>query len=284
MEDVFFDKFRVKELTYKEYRYWIVSVRPSQPTIGSLVISLKRHCAKMSDLYPEEATELSLVFSEVERALKNAFSFDKINYLCLMMVDNQLHFHVIPRYENVVNFAGDRYIDKAWPGPIDILSTIDEPNLEIKILEHLKAIESSRSKIIGYTTGVFDLFHIGHLNILSQAKAQCDYLIVGVTTDDLCFQQKNKNPVIEWKERMSIVQAIRYVDKVVPQESMDKFAAWEMHRFDRMFVGSDWKGTEKWNQIEKDFAVLGTEIIYFPYTDSTSSSMMREVLAKIIQK
>ena len=91
--------------------------------------------------------------------------------------------------------------------------------------------------IIGYTTGVFDLFHIGHLNILKRAKEQCDYLIVGVSTDELVEQYKHKTPVIPYEERVEIIKSIRYVDEVVPQLNRDKYEAWEKYHFDRMFVG-----------------------------------------------
>jgi|SRR5690554_510279 len=137
------------------------------------------------------------------------------------------------------------------------------------------------SKIIGYTTGVYDLFHIGHLNVLRRAKEQCDFLIVGVTTDELSESKKGKKPVIPYEERSEIVEALRFVDMVVPQENYNKEEAWEKHKFHKMFVGDDWKGSEKWNQIEKDFAKLGVEIVYFPYTTHTSSTFMRSVLEKI---
>ena len=137
--------------------------------------------------------------------------------------------------------------------------------------------------IIGYTTGVFDLFHIGHLNILRRAKEQCDYLIVGVTVDEL-VSYKGKKAFIPYEERAAIVEAIRYVDKVVPQTSMDKMAAWEKYRFDRMFVGDDWKGTDTWNRLEEEFAEVGVEIVYFPYTKQTSSSELRAALNKLNQQ
>ena len=98
-------------------------------------------------------------------------------------------------------------------------------------------------KIIGYTTGVYDMFHIGHLNIIHRAKEQCDYLIVGVSTDELVQKEKNKTPVIPYEERAAIVAALRDVDEVVPQEDKNKLGAWEKYHFDKMFVGSDWKGT-----------------------------------------
>lgn len=134
--------------------------------------------------------------------------------------------------------------------------------------------------IIGYTTGVFDLFHIGHLNLLRKAKAQCDHLIVGVSTDDLVMY-KHKHAVIPFEERMEIVKAIRYVDEVVPQVNMDKMAAWEKLHFNVMFVGDDWKGTSKWDAYEKQFAEVGVKIVYFPYTKGTSSTLINDVLLKL---
>lgn len=140
------------------------------------------------------------------------------------------------------------------------------------------------SKKIGYTTGVFDLFHIGHLNILKNAKSKCDHLIVGVSTDEVVQEYKDKKPIIPFEERIEIVKAIKYVDEVVPQESMDKFKAWENLHFDVLFHGDDWKGTEMWNKLEKEFAEVGVEIVYFPYTKQTSSSQLREALANSNKK
>jgi glycerol-3-phosphate cytidylyltransferase len=136
-------------------------------------------------------------------------------------------------------------------------------------------------KIIGYTTGVFDLFHIGHLNILKNAKSQCDYLIVGVTSDELSIINKGKNPIIPFKERMEIIKSIKYVDEVVPQESMDKYSAWKNLKFNKMFVGSDWKGTDKWKMLENQFREVNVEIIYFPYTEGTSSTIIRKIIEKL---
>jgi len=133
---------------------------------------------------------------------------------------------------------------------------------------------------IGYTTGVYDMFHIGHLNILKRAKEQCEFLIVGVTSDEL-VSYKNKKAVIPHEERMAILESIKYVDKVVPQLNMNKMAAWEELNFDVMFVGSDWQGTDKWNEFEKQFSVVGVDIVYFPYTKKTSSTILRETLSKI---
>jgi len=138
-----------------------------------------------------------------------------------------------------------------------------------------------KKKIVGYTTGVFDMFHVGHLNILRRAKEQCDYLIVGVTTDELCESYKHKAPIIPYEERKAIVESIRYVDEVVPQTDRDKFGAWERLHFNRMFVGDDWKGSILFSEVEKLFRNVGVEIVYFPYTKGTSSSILRE---KILQE
>lgn len=134
--------------------------------------------------------------------------------------------------------------------------------------------------IIGYTTGVFDLFHIGHLNLLRKAKEQCDHLIVGVSVDDLVLY-KHKRAVIPFEERIEIVRQIKYVDEAVPQYNMDKMEAWRKYHFNRMFVGDDWKGTEKWNRIEAEMKSVGVELIYFPYTKGTSSTLINQVLIKL---
>lgn len=128
--------------------------------------------------------------------------------------------------------------------------------------------------IRGYATGVFDMFHVGHLNLLRRARAECDHLVVGVTTDEVVRQRKRKSPVIPFHERVEIVSAIRYVDEVVAQEDMDKFRAWERLRFQRVFVGNDWKGTPAWQEYERQFTSVGVEVVYFPYTDGTSSTKL----------
>ena len=138
-----------------------------------------------------------------------------------------------------------------------------------------------KKKIIGYTTGVFDMFHVGHLNILRKAKEHCDYLIVGVSTDELCLSYKKKLPIVNFEERKAIVEAIRYVDEVVPQIDRDKYAAWERIHFDVMFVGDDWKGSPLFSDLEERYKKVGVRIEYFPYTQGTSSTILREKLDKI---
>ena len=132
---------------------------------------------------------------------------------------------------------------------------------------------------VGYTTGVFDLFHIGHLNILKRAKEQCEHLIVGVSTDENVQSYKHKTPVIPFEERIAIVEALKYVDEVVPQTSMDKFAAWEKLKFEAIFHGDDWKGSKMYNEIEKKFNDVGVEMVFFPYTKGTSSTILADILA-----
>lgn len=131
---------------------------------------------------------------------------------------------------------------------------------------------------VGYTTGVFDMFHVGHLNILRRAKEQCDYLIVGVSTDELVKEYKNKTPIIPFEERAEIVESIDCVDKVIPQVNRDKYEAWRELKFDVMFVGDDWKGKPLFMKVEDDFIKVGVEVVYFPYTKDTSSTILREKL------
>ena len=131
---------------------------------------------------------------------------------------------------------------------------------------------------IGYTTGVYDMFHIGHLNVIRRAKEQCEHLIVGVTTDELCYKRKKKYPIICEQDREEIVKAIRYVDEVVSQEDMDKLAAVKKYHVDAVFVGSDWKGTDAWNRYEKELADVGCSVVYLDYTDGISSTILRDRL------
>ena len=139
-------------------------------------------------------------------------------------------------------------------------------------------MERTEKKIIGYTTGVFDMFHIGHLNILKRAKEQCDYLIVGVSTDEVVEEYKKKTPIIKFEERIAIVEAIKYVDEVVPQTTMDKMEAWKQLKFDVMFHGSDWKGSDMYNHIIEKFNNVGVKVIFLPHTEGVSSTLLTEVL------
>lgn len=132
--------------------------------------------------------------------------------------------------------------------------------------------------IIGYTQGTYDMFHIGHLNLLRNAKAQCDFLVVGVNADELVKQYKNKSVIVPLEERMDIVGSIRYVDKVVACDTLDKRVAFETVHFNRLFIGDDWKGNSRWEETGRIMKELGVELIYLPHTQGTSSTMLRDKL------
>ena len=134
---------------------------------------------------------------------------------------------------------------------------------------------------IGYTTGVFDMFHIGHLNILKKAKEQCDYLIVGVSTNDVVKSYKNKTPIIPFEERIAIIRELKCVDQAVPQTSMNKMEAWKKYHFNALFHGSDWKGSDMYNKMIKEFSEVGVDVVFLPHTDGISSTLLSEVLHKI---
>ena len=134
---------------------------------------------------------------------------------------------------------------------------------------------------IGYAPGAFDLFHIGHLNLLRQAKAQCDILIAGVAADDVLIQQKGVTPVVPLAERLEIVGSVRFVDRAYAATTTDKLAIWRELQFDVLFKGDDWRGTEQGDRLERDFATIGVEVVYFPYTLSTSSTALRRTLKNI---
>lgn len=132
---------------------------------------------------------------------------------------------------------------------------------------------------IGYTTGVFDLFHVGHLNILEKSKEQCEKLIVAVCTDEYTQETKHITPVIPYENRAKIIAALKCVDEVVPMTFTDKKKAWELYHFDALFSGDDWKGTPRYNETEKQMAEIGVDVVYIPYTQGVSSTQIKQELA-----
>ncbi|WP_198411556.1 adenylyltransferase/cytidyltransferase family protein [Cryobacterium sp. TMT2-14] len=136
---------------------------------------------------------------------------------------------------------------------------------------------------IGYAGGAYDLFHIGHLNILKHARSQCDHLIAGVVTDEILEITKGKTPIIPYAERIEIVRNISFVDEVVEEDVMDKLDAWRTTRFNVYFKGDDWKGTERAHLLEIEFAKVGVDVVYFPYTMATSSTLLRRALEKLME-
>ena len=136
-------------------------------------------------------------------------------------------------------------------------------------------------RIVGYAPGAYDLFHVGHLNILRHAKQHCDYLIAGVVSDEMCEFTKGKRPVIPLAERLEIVSSISLVDEVFAEMQPDKVETWRTLQFDVLFKGDDWRGTPKGDRLERSFAAVGVQIVYFPYTVQTSSTALRRALAVI---
>ena len=141
--------------------------------------------------------------------------------------------------------------------------------------------ESARG-VVGYTAGVFDMFHMGHLNLFRNARDLCDLLIVGVTTDELCEEMKGERPVVPMLERMAIVQSLRYVDHVVPQISMDKRLAWNVLRFDVLFVGDNLQGTALWETVAGDMAEVGVRVVYLPSTHKRSGELLARGLEHLV--
>ena len=141
--------------------------------------------------------------------------------------------------------------------------------------------EEHEGKVIGYVPGVFDMFHVGHLNILQRARERCDWLVAGVVTDEACAAMKGHLPVVPFHERVAIVSAIGFVDDVVGDESADKREVWSKRRFDVIFKGTDWENTDKGRRLEVQMAEVGVRVDYLPYTEQTSSSLLRETLERL---
>ncbi|GAB7106176.1 adenylyltransferase/cytidyltransferase family protein [Streptomyces phaeofaciens JCM 4814] len=131
---------------------------------------------------------------------------------------------------------------------------------------------------IGFAPGVYDLFHVGHLNILREARRHCDRLVAGVTSDELTERLKGRTPVVPLAERLDIVRSVRYVDDAVVESEVDKLTTWKRVGFHRIFKGDDWRGTPKWLELERRFAEVGVDVVYFPYTMHTSSTKLRSAL------
>jgi glycerol-3-phosphate cytidylyltransferase len=133
-------------------------------------------------------------------------------------------------------------------------------------------------RVVGYVPGAYDMFHIGHLNILKRARLECDHLIAGVVTDDVLVRAKGKAAVVPLGERLEIVRSIDVVDEVVTDVSSDKFVMWQYLKFTVLFKGDDWKGTEKGDRLEADLGAVGVRVVYFPYTMHTSSTALRQLI------
>lgn len=133
-------------------------------------------------------------------------------------------------------------------------------------------------KIVGFTAGTFDMFHIGHLNLIKNAKARCDYLIVGVNSDELVQEYKGKNVIVPLEERIEIIRALKYVDEVMRIDSLDKKLSWNQKHYNLLFIGDDWKGNPRWENTKKEMEQFGVQTIFLPHTEGTNSTLLREKL------
>ena len=272
-------KFGYPNGMVKNYEYWNLLIRPDQITLGSLVLICKEPVHKYSQISQEAMSEQKKIISEIEYVLKSRFDYSKINYQMLMMVDPDVHIHIIPRYEAGVAFCEQNYLDEFWPKPVDMSFSlrVDDVHRQ-ELLRTLKIDFAACSEILDtgnkkyqrmYTSGCFDIFHQGHLNILKKSKALCDYLIVGVSTDDLILKSKGHLPLIPFEERVSILESNKYVDEVIPQVNKDKQAIVDQYGIDAISVGSDWLGK---------YPVVTCEMEYFDYTPNVSSTILKKKL------
>jgi glycerol-3-phosphate cytidylyltransferase len=272
-------KFGFPRTLIKDYGNWCLLLRQEQITLGSMVLVCKESVTEFSKLSTESFLEYTKIIPEIESQLKTLFCYDKINHLMLMMIDPHVHFHIIPRYSNPKEFNKNRFYDNGWPLFPDFssVSKLKENSFE-SLIDYLKSAFNSdccngtkKKYMRVYTSGVFDLFHPGHLNVLKRSKEIAEYLIVGVSTDELVKRVKNKTPVIPFEERKRIVESIRYVDEVIPQEDKNKQKIVDAYDINAITVGDDWKGK---------FPSVSCELVYFSYTPLTNSTKMRKDLSE----
>jgi glycerol-3-phosphate cytidylyltransferase len=198
---------------------------------------------------------------------------DHTPFLAFMFGQNALPFlddHISSATQENLDIGARYGVCRAGPGGKFTMSDVNLP-----LGEHTIMIR------IGYAPGAYDLFHVGHLNLLRRAKEQCDFLIAGVVADDVLIQHKGITPVISLAERLEIVRSVRFVDAALPAMTNDKVEIWQELRFNVLFKGSDWQGTDKGNKLERDFSTLGVEVVYLPYTLTTSSTQLRRALKNI---
>lgn len=268
-------KFGFPDSLIKEYNHWILLLRPEQVTLGSLVLICKDRASRFSDITNNSFNEYPFIIREIEKNLNKLFKYDKINYLMLMMVDPDVHFHIIPRYSENKQFGDMMFKDFGWPN-FPILNKANSINKEIflSLKETLKSefedrIQNSKKYNIVYTTGAYDLFHYGHLNILKKSKEIANYLIVGVSTDELILKAKGHKPIVPFEKRVEILKSIKYIDKVIPQIDKDKQRIVNEYGIDAITVGDDWKGK---------YPAVSCKLIYFPYTKEISSTFLKNNL------
>ncbi|RZT95566.1 glycerol-3-phosphate cytidylyltransferase [Ancylomarina subtilis] len=274
-------KFGYPRTLIKEYKHWLLLVREQQLTLGSMILICREEKHNFHEISSEATSELSTVTKDIELSTQKIFKYDKINYNMLMMVDPEVHFHVIPRYSKNSSFKSNDFVDIDWPKPVNFTqnhNTISQEQLEeIKIAIQDNLPNSNSEKKYGkmYTSGCYDLLHFGHLNIFKQSKELCDHLIVGVSTDELILKTKGKKPVIPFEERARMVSSIKYVDEVIPQEDKDKQKVVDKYGIDAISVGDDWKGK---------YPPVTCEMVYFSYTKSVSSTILKNTLKLIDNK
>ncbi len=273
-------KFNYPSSLIKSYQHWHLLLRPEQPTLGSIVLVCKENVHHYSEISDAAANEQKVIVADIEKVLSQRFGYSKINYLMLMMVDPAVHFHVIPRYEFPVEFCGQEFADNQWPKPPslsdelalgkiyreELLKTLKNDFAGVRVVNDIESKKPFRRM---YTSGCFDIFHQGHLNILKKTKELCDYLIVGVSTDELIIKSKGRPPVIPFEERISILEANRYVDEVIPQIDKNKQTVVDQYNIDAISVGSDWKGK---------YPPVTCEMVYFDYTPYVSSTVLKQKL------
>ncbi len=267
-------KFEYPYSLIKEYNNWLLLLRPVQITLGSMILICKDEVTNFHAINKEAMHELSIITKDIENNIQVKLGADKINYLMLMMVDPEVHFHIIPRYSKDVTFNHHSFKDYAWPVAPDLSThNIISQDTNIALLEYMKGLLSDQPKGKKYkrmyTSGCFDLLHYGHLNILKLSKELCDHLIVGVSTDELILKSKGRKPVIPFEERLNIVSAIKYVDEVIPQVDKNKQNIVDQYQIDAISVGSDWKGK---------YPPVTCDMVYFDYTPNVSSTILKKAL------
>ena len=274
------EKFGFPNSLVRTYKYWYVLLSPDQSILGSLIMLCREPATSFADLSEAAILEYGMVLKHITQVLCRKFDNDKSKYLMLMISDPAVHFHIIPKHENLVKCTGEIFTDLLYLQPVKMGESIklganQRQALLASLIAEFSAISDGKPECSPkkyrrmYTSGCFDIFHQGHLNILKKTKALCDYLIVGVSTDELIIKEKGREAVIPFEERFAIIESIQYVDEVIPQIDKNKQRIVDLYKIDAISVGSDWKGR---------YPEVSCEMVYFDYTPNVSSTILKEKL------
>lgn len=274
-------EFGQPQILVREFKHWTLLLSPSSVVRGALILIDRESAPRISSLSGGSLREMLTIVDKADSALVRMLGCDRVNCVWSAPPGREIQVNIVPRYDSSVDPAAQSIPHgtcSALPLTLEdeALDPTDMETLATDLRDHFsRRCEISRKFARVYTTGCFDLFHVGHLNIIRGSKAVADHLVVGVSTDELIEMEKSVRPSVPLDDRMAIVAAIKYVDEVIPQTDKNKQRIVDEYDIDAITVGDDWKGR---------YPSVTCELVYFPYTTNTSSSRLKGEIASALRQ